>query len=405
MYKVASETNDHTISEESIFIYEEITRLKDQRLMEKVEITVVGAGIVGLAIAAELSKTYNDILVIEKNLSFGQETSSRNSEVIHAGIYYPKDSMKATMCVEGKELLYAYCAQNNIGHKKIGKLIVAVDRDEVNELESLLKHGQENGVEGLKLLSKNEIKKLEPYIKAEAALYSPSTGILDSHGVMKSLILESRERKTEIVYNTEVTGIQKREGGYKVFVSDKQEGVFSFFTRVLINAAGLNSEAIAKMAGVKKEAYALKYCKGDYFRVHNNKARFLTRLIYPVPHADEVSLGIHASLDLSGGLRLGPDAEYINGIDYTIDESKGEVFYEKARRFLPFVEPQDLSPDTAGIRPKLQGPGEDVKDFLIKEEADNDLRGFINLIGIDSPGLTCCLSIAKEVKGIIKSLF
>lgn len=373
--------------------------------MEKIKITITGAGIIGLAIAAELSKEYSDIVVIEKNSSFGQETSSRNSEVIHAGIYYPRDSLKARMCVEGKGLLYTYCTENNIAHKRLGKLIVAVDSNEISRLKNLLKHGLENGVTDLTILSKEEIKKLEPHIRAIAAIYSPSTGILDSHGVMKNFVLESEGRNVQIAYATELKGVEKDEGGFKVSVRDEREGIFSFFTKVFINAAGLDSDTVAKMAGIDKKEYTLKYCKGDYFRVHNNKARFLTRLIYPVPHEDSVSLGIHTALDLAGSLRLGPDAEYVDKIDYTVDESKRESFYESTRRFLPFIELEDLSPDMAGIRSKLQGPGEDFRDFLIKDEADNGLAGFINLIGIDSPGLTCCLSIAREVKKLVKPFF
>lgn len=373
--------------------------------MEKTKITIVGAGIIGLAIAAELSKEYSDIVVIEKNSSFGQETSSRNSEVVHAGIYYPGDSLKAKLCVEGKELLYKYCEKHNIGHKRIGKLIVAANTDEVGRLEILFKHGIENGVTDLTLLSGEEIKKLEPHIRAVAAIHSPSTGIIDSHGMMKKFVLESKNRDVLIAYATELEGVEKHKDGFKVSVRDEREGSFIFLTEIFINAAGLCSDKVAKMAGINKKEYTLKYCKGDYFRVHNNKARFLNHLIYPVPSEHSVSLGIHTALDLSGGLRLGPDAEYVDKVDYNVDESKKEAFYESTKYFLPFIELQDLGPDMAGIRAKLQGQGEDVRDFLIKDESDNDLAGFINLIGIDSPGLTCCLSIAKKVKELVKDFF
>jgi len=372
--------------------------------MEQVNITVLGAGAIGLAVAAELSKEYSDIVVIERNSTFGQEISSRNSEVIHAGIYYLKDSLKARMCVEGKELLYKYCQQKNIGHKRIEKLIVAVDDNEVKELEELYRNGLGNGVRDLKILSKREIKKFEPYVESIAAIHSPSTGILDSHGLMKSFVSQAQSRNVQIAYATELTGVEKEKSGFKVSVRDEREGTFNFLTRVFINAAGLNSDKVARMAGIERDEYTLKYCKGSYFRVHNNKARFLSRLIYPVPAKEGVSLGIHTALDLAGGLRLGPDAEYVDKIDYTIDESKKEIFYESTRRFLPFIESQDLAPDMAGIRPKLQGPGEDFRDFLIKEESDNGLPGFVNLIGIDSPGLTCVLSIAKEIKNLVKPL-
>lgn len=371
--------------------------------MEQIDITIVGAGVIGLAVAYELSKAYKDIFVIERNSSFGQETSSRNSEVIHAGIYYPKDSLKTKTCIEGKELLYEFCAKNNITHRRIGKLIVAIDDSEIKDLERLFKHGLENGVEDLKLLSKNEIKNLEPHVKCEAALYSPSTGILDTHSLMQNLVLQFKNCGGEIAYNTELIGIDKVKDGFELAVEDKREGVFKFLTCIFINCAGLNSDKVAGMAGLKKEEYRLKYCKGDYFRVHNNKARFISRLIYPVPKEGRAGLGIHATLDLAGGLRLGPDDEYVEKIDYNVNVSKAKNFYESVRQFLPFIQLEDLSPDIAGVRPKLQGPQEDFRDFIIKDEIDNGLPGFINLIGIESPGFTSSLSIAKMVRDIVRN--
>ncbi len=365
--------------------------------MEKVNITVVGAGVIGLAIAWELSKAHKDILVIEKNSSFGQETSSRNSEVIHAGIYYPKGSLKAKTCVEGKELLYRFCVENNIAYKKIGKLIVAVDKTEINDLEELFMQGLENGVDDIKVISRNEVKALERNIETEAAINSPSTGILDSHTFMKNLLLQFEGRGGAIAYNTQLVGIEKVKEGYELTVEGKGKENFKFFTRIMINSAGLNSDEVARMAGIKDEDYKLKYCKGNYFKVGNNKARFINRLIYPVPVKRKSVLGIHATLDLAGGLRLGPDDEYVDKIDYNIDESKKAVFYESVKRFLPFIELEDLSPDISGIRPRLQGPGEGFRDFIIKEESEKGLPGLINLIGIESPSLTGSLSIAKLV--------
>ena len=355
-----------------------------------------------MATAAELSKDYRDIVVIERNSSFGEETSSRNSEVIHAGIYYPKNSLKAKLCVEGKELLYTYCSQNNIGHKKTGKLIVAINHDEEKELEALLKNGLESGVTDLTLLSKPDIKKMEPNINVYASLFSPSTGIVDSHGLMKQLEWESQSRGVQIAYGTTLEAVKKKNHGFNVSVKDEREGAFNFFTQVFINAAGLCSDKVARMIGIDNPAYRLKYCKGNYFRIHSSKAKFLKHLIYPTP--SKVSLGIHTVIDLSGSLKLGPDAKYVDKIDYTVDESKKTFFYESAHTYLPFIELDDLTPDMAGIRAKLQGPDEDFRDFLIKQEQDKGLAGFINLIGIDSPGLTCVLSIAKEVKKLIKPL-
>ena len=356
---------------------------------------------VGLAIAAELSLAYKDIVVVEKNYSFGQETSSRNSEVIHAGIYYPKDSLKAKTCIEGKSLLYEFCAQNDISFKKIGKLIVAIDKSEIKDLQTLFNKGLNNGVDDLKLLSREEIKNIEPHIRAEAAIHSPSTGILDSHNLMKTLSFQFTSRGGSIAYNTELMGIDKTKAGFELAVEDKREGLFKFATRTLINNAGLNSDKVAAISGLKKEEYRLKYCKGDYFRVADSRSKFIHRLIYPVPKETRAGLGIHATLDLVGSMRLGPDDEYVDKIDYQIDGAKKKIFHEGVNRFLPFVRLDDLSPDTSGIRPKLQGPREGFRDFIIQDEADNGIQGLINLIGIESPGLTGCLSIARIVKSLV----
>lgn len=370
--------------------------------MEKIDITIVGAGVIGLAIARELSSNNKDIFIIEKNSSFGQETSSRNSEVIHAGIYYPKNSLKAKTCLEGKGLVYEFCQKNNIAHKKLGKLIVAIYDNEIKDLENLFRRGRENGIEDLRLLSQEEIKKLEPAIEAKRALYSPSTGIIDSHSLMEKLLLHFRNQKGEIAYNTELMGIDKADNGFILTVQDKSEESFKFFTHILINSAGLNSDKVARMVGLLKNEYNLNYCKGDYFRAASKKAKFINHLVYSVPKEHGTGLGIHATLDLTGQLRLGPDDEYVDKIDYKIDEGKKKIFYENVRQFLPFIELDDLSPDTSGIRPKLQGPKDDFRDFIIKDETDNGFTGFVNLIGIESPGLTSALSIAKIVKEMVK---
>lgn len=370
--------------------------------MEKIQITVVGAGVIGLAVALELSRDYKDVFVIEKNPSFGQETSSRNSEVIHAGIYYPKGSLKAATCTEGRPLLYEFLAKNNISHKRIGKLIVAIDEGEAEELGNLFKGGLENGLDDLRIISKNEIKKLEPNIEAKAAIYSPSTGILDTHGFMKNMSQRIGNQCANIAYSTELIGVDKVREGFEVMVKDKTEGAFKFITRIFVNTAGLSSDKVAKMAGLNKDEYRLKYCKGDYFRVSQNRAKFINRLIYPVPKKEGAGLGVHATLDLSGGLRLGPDDEYIKELNYNVDPRKAKVFYESTRQFLPFIGLEDLSPDMAGVRPKLQGPGEDFRDFIIKNERESGLAGFINLLGIESPGLTSSLAIARIVKEMVK---
>lgn len=355
-----------------------------------------------MAIGLELAKNHKDVLIIEKNHSFGQETSSRNSEVIHAGLYYPKDSLKTKTCVEGRHLLYEFCTRNNIGHKKIGKLIVAIEKNEVAEIEALLKNGIDNGVEDLVLLDKDKIKQMEPHIRSEVAIYSPSTGILDSHSFMKAIEGMFKSCGGQVAYNSELVGIDKSNAGFVAHIKDRGKEVFKFCTRVLINCAGLSSDKVAQMSGIKHSGYRLKYCKGDYFRVHNSKSKLIQRLIYPVPKKDRAGLGIHATLDLAGSLKLGPDDEYIENLIYDVDASKGKAFYESVKGFLPFINEDDLTADMAGIRPKLQGEQEGFRDFLIQDESDKGLAGLINLIGIESPGLTASLSIAKMVKSIIK---
>jgi len=372
--------------------------------MEEIGVVVIGAGVVGLAVANELSKTCSDMFIVERHDSFGQETSSRNSEVIHAGIYYPPGTLKAKTCVDGKDLLYKFCQSHNVEHKKIGKLIVAIEENELSELQKLLQNGHANGVEDLVFLGKDEIAKREPYIKALAAICSPSTGILDTHSYMAALAKEFTSRGGGIVYNTQLIAIEKNHGGFKIIIEDTRNERACYNARVVVNCAGLESDKVARMADINDDSYRLKFSKGDYFRVHNGKARFLKGLVYPVPGRHAAGLGVHATLDIAGGLKLGPDDAYVDTIDYVVDARKRSVFHKSVKNFLPFIEEQDLEPDTCGIRPKLQGRCEGFRDFLIKEESDRGLPRLINLIGIESPGLTASLAIAKLVKNICVKL-
>ena len=332
--------------------------------MEEVTVTIIGAGVIGLSVAHAISEMTSDMLIVERDLSFGQETSSRNSEVIHAGLYYPQDSLKAKTCIEGKRLLYNFCQTRNVPHRKTGKLIVALDADEVSDLESLRKNALANGVGDVVLLTKGELKAMEPHVEAVAALYSPSTGILDTHVFMQTLVREYTQRGGVVAYGTEAVAVDKRQEWFEVAVRDKREGEFVFRTRLLINCAGLYADKITTMAGLKKREYQLHYCKGEYFRVHSSKAHLIQRLVYPVPKARRAGLGIHATLDLAGGMRLGPDDTYCANIDYTVDASKAKTFFESVKPFLPFLEADDLSPDMAGIRPKLQGEGKPFRILL-----------------------------------------
>ena len=370
--------------------------------MEKVDIIIIGAGVVGLSIAARVSNPKYSVYVLERHSSFGQETSSRHSEVIHAGIYYEPGSLKAKTCVEGNRMLYEVCKKNNIAFKQIGKLIVATGGNEESCLLSLFNTGKNNGAVDLKIISQEKIRKMEPNIKAKAALFSPSSGIIDSHSLMKYLIQCLKEKGGDVVYNSNVTHINKTPQGYEVTIQDNTGDDFKIQAQVVINSAGLDSDRIAKKVGIdiKREKYDLKYCKGQYFRVTNtHKCSLINRLIYPVPREEKGGLGIHATLDLGGSMRLGPDDLYVDRdkVNYDVDISEKRNFLNSAIKFLPFLEEEDLVPDMAGIRPKLQGEGEGFRDFVIKEESDLRFPGFINLIGIESPGLTASLSIAKYV--------
>ena len=368
--------------------------------MEEIQITIKGAGVVGLAIAAELAKD-KQVYLVEKNETFGQEISSRTSEVIHAGIYYPPGSLKAKLCVEGNASLYELCEKYGVGCQKLGKLIVATDKEEVEELEKLLQNAKRNGVSS-ELLSGQEVKKREPRVKAVAALFSPSTGIVDSHGLMKCFLGRAKDSNAQIVYRAKVIGIEKLANGYKLTVEDPA-GNFSFLTRVVINSAGLNSDRIAELAGIDimKARYKLHYCKGEYFSLSKSPTK---SLIYPVPKPKAAGLEIHVTPDWQGGARLGPNAYYVEEIDYKVDEKRKPEFYSGVKRFLPSLEYDSLEPDFAGIRPKLQGLGEDFRDFVIRHEEDRGLEGLINLIGIESPGLTASPAIAKYVTRMVKEI-
>ena len=369
----------------------------------KAGITIVGAGVVGLAIAAQLARKDREVYILEKNETFGKETSSRNSEIIHAGIFYPEGSLKAETCVEGNAMLYELCHIYGIGCSKIGKLIVATDNEEIKELEALLQQGRRNGVKDLTMLTVEEVGELEPNVKAIAAIFSPSTGIIDLHALMRYFLHRAEDEGAKIAYNSKVIGIERLPDGYEVTV-ENGSGIFSFITGVLINCAGLNSDKIAQLAGIdiNRAGYRLYYCKGEYFSVGNSKNRLIKRLIYPVPETAEMV--IHVTLDLEGSMRLGPSARYVDEIDYKVDESQKGVFCRAVKAFLPFIEDDDLEPEMAGIRPKLQGPGEGFRDFVIEHEQDKGLPGFINLIGIESPGLTSAPAIAKHVETMVNEI-
>jgi L-2-hydroxyglutarate oxidase LhgO len=369
----------------------------------KADITIIGAGVVGLAIAAQVASKDREVYVLEKNETFGLEISSRQSGVIHSGIYYPENSLKAKLCVAGNRILYELCERYDIGYRRLGKLIVATSDEEAGELQTLLERGRRNGVEGLRILSRQEVKELEPNVEGVAAILSPSTGIIDSHGLMKYFIAKAKDGGAQIAYQTKAVGMEKVAEGYKVTVEDSA-GEFSFITRILVNCAGLYCDKVAELAGIDiaKAGYKLHYCKGEYFSVSSGRSRLVKRLIYPVPPPKITGVGIHITFDLEGRMRLGPSIQYVDSIDYAVDNQHKRLFYDSVRRFLPWITYDDLEPEMAGIRPKLQEAGGDFKDFVIREESNKGLPGFINLIGIESPGLTASPAIAGYVCGLLE---
>lgn len=363
--------------------------------MEKVDITIIGAGVIGLAIAAEMARPDLNVFILEKNPVHGGGISSRNSEVIHSGIYYPDGSFKASFCVAGNKMLYDIASANKIPHKRTGKLIVAVKDEEMEELERLYANGRKNGITSLSMVSRKQMARMEPNIRARAALFSPDTGIISVHDLMNFFLAGAQSRKAHIVYQTKVVRIEKESDRYRIFTRSEQGENSEFSSAVVINAAGLESDIIANMIGTN---YHLHYCKGDYCSVSGVKPGMVQRLIYPVPPQDHVGLGVHLTMDLNGRLKLGPDATYIDRQeDYRVAEEKTDLFYQSAVKFLPFIKADHVHPDLSGIRPKLQGPGEDFRDFVIKEDAP----GFINLVGIESPGMTASPAIARFVRKML----
>ena len=372
--------------------------------MIKVGVTIIGAGVVGLAVARELGFCSEQVLILEKESAPGKGISSRNSEVVHAGIYYPEGSLKAALCVEGSAMLKEYCAKTGVPLKEIGKVIVATSRKEEHALEDLCRKGMENGARDLRILSGKELKEREPNVRGTCALFSPHTGIIDSHRLVRSLEIQCLAQGAAILYRTTLFAVEKAASGFTCRARGPGGEPYSFASRVVINAAGLDADEVASLAGIDVDAagYRIYPVKGEYFRVSPAKQGLVSGLVYPVPERNLMGLGVHATKDLSGSLRLGPNALPAQSRSYDVDPSHAQAFFESARRMLPFLEPADLSPDMAGIRPKIQRPGEPAKDFVVRHETEHGLAGMINLIGIESPGLTSCLSLGRYVADMIR---
>lgn len=366
------------------------------------DVVLVGAGVVGLGIAAVTAERGRSVAVLERHDSFGRETSSRNSEVVHAGLYYSSGWLKTKLCVEGRRELYELCEKSGVGYRKCGKVLVAVTEDEIAGLEELKANGEACGVEGLRMISAEEVRKLEPNVRAAAGLHSPESGIVDSHQLMEHFKRRLEAAGGDCVFGCEVKGLEAAHGVWTVRYRDA-EGEGGIECRAVVNSAGLGAQEVMRMAGLDPDAMNLRLwpCKGEYFAVQGPRRATVGSLVYPSPERDLRGLGIHTVVDLGGGLKLGPSAEYVDEIDYRVDPGKAGAFLEGVRAFLPLLEIEDLVPDMSGVRPKLYGPGAPARDFHIAHEAERGAPGFFNLCGIESPGLTAAPAIARHVSDLV----
>jgi L-2-hydroxyglutarate oxidase LhgO len=361
--------------------------------MDQIDCVVIGAGVVGLAIARSLAARGREVIVLEAADAIGTSTSSRNSEVIHAGLYYPRGSLKATLCVRGREMLYDYCASRNVTHARCGKLLVATAANQIPQLEGILARGKENGVFDLTRISGSEALALEPALECVAAVYSPQTGIVDSHQLMLALQGDAERDGAVIALKSPVEAIDATANGFVVKVGGEAPTVLR--AACVVNSAGLAANKLARrIRGLDaRHVPPLYLARGNYFSV-SGRVPF-SRLIYPMPN--EAGLGVHLTLDLGGQARFGPDVEWIDAIDYDVDPHRADAFYAQIRSYWPALPDGALQPAYAGIRPKLSGPGEPAADFMIQGAAAHGVRGLVNLFGIESPGLTASLAIAQRV--------
>jgi len=361
--------------------------------MDRVDCVVIGAGVVGLATARALALSGREVMVLEAHAGIGMGTSSRNSEVIHAGIYYPEGSLKAELCVRGKAMLYEYCRERGIGHRQLGKLIVAVDEDQTTQLEGYIDRAAACGVNDLRRVGRAELADMEPEVCGVAAVHSPSTGIVDSHEFMLNLHGDIENHGGLVVFNAPVSGAESVAEGLVLDIGGAAP--VTLLANTVVNAAGLYAQQFAGLIrGLNEEHVpACHYARGHYF-VLEGRSPF-ERLVYPI--ADQAGLGVHVTLDMGGQARFGPDVEWVDQVDYRFDESRKADFVTAIRRYYPDLDESRLNPAYVGVRPKIVGPGAAAGDFVISTPRDHGVSGLVNLFGIESPGLTASLAIAERV--------
>jgi L-2-hydroxyglutarate oxidase LhgO len=366
--------------------------------METLDAVVVGAGVVGLAVARALALAGREVVILESESAIGTGTSSRNSEVIHAGLYYPTDSLKARLCVRGREMLYAYCAVRGVPHRRCSKLIVATEPGQHAGLEAIERQAIANGVRDLQRLSATQALELEPQLHCTAALLSPSTGIVDSHALMLALLGDAQSCGATLVLRTPVVAGRVTTDGIELDTGGDEP--MTVRARSVVNSAGLRAQRVARAIDGcdARSVPPLHLCKGNYFTVSARSA--FSRLVYPLP--DPLGgLGVHLTLDLAGQMRFGPDVQWVDAIDYRVDAARAERFADAIRRYWPALPPGALQPSQAGIRPKLHAPGEPACDFAIHGPKAHGAPGLVNLYGIESPGLTASLAIAQTVAAML----
>jgi L-2-hydroxyglutarate oxidase LhgO len=361
------------------------------------DVAVFGAGVVGLACAAELARDGRSVVVLERHDRPGTETSSRNSQVIHAGLYYVPGSLKAVACIEGRELLYERCARLGIAHRRLGKVVVATADEEIAALESIRKGAAASGAGELEWLDERQVKQLEPRVKAVAGLFSPRSGIVDAHALMESYQAELESFGGKLVLRTRVVGLGWTGEHWSVDTIGPDGKGYTLEVPWVVNAAGLEADRVAALAGLDVDAlgWRVKLCKGDYFSPVPSLGALVSRLVYPVPSGG--GLGAHVTIDLGGRLRFGPDSEYVDRVSYEVDPAKTARFAAAVRRYLPDVRAEHLVPEMSGIRPKLQGPGEPFRDFVVAESSALGAPAMVHLVGIESPGLTAAGALARRV--------